>query len=120
MSYTSIITEVGNLFGPHGRTICAAVMALLSTALIIVLLFIALAILRELPKAIRETKARQKQWHPDPEAERREVAKLTSIRRREERRIVEHQLAHDRRQAILEAQARRDSRRLARVAEVQE
>jgi len=105
MSYTNIITEVGNLFASHGRTIFAAAMAVLITALIVVALITALAILRETPKAIRETKARQKEWHPDPEAERL---------------YVEYHFTHDRRQAIIEAQARRDSRRLARVAEAQE
>lgn len=71
-------------------------------------------------RAYRETQARQRRWHPDPEAERAQIAELRRMRARGERAQVEHRINHDRRQGAKEAKARAEyARSMARKIEVQ-
>jgi len=108
MNYTSIITEAGKFLETCGQNIVWTITAALAAAVVVILLCTAVAILEELPRAIRETRERQREWHPDPEAEREEVAEIQRRKARAEWYRIHKRLDFERRQAIQEAAARRE------------
>lgn len=66
--------------------------AITGSATAAVLIPTAIALARELPRAIRETRARQRRLHPHPEEERAVVRELAARRREQESRTIEERL----------------------------
>ena len=69
----------------------------------------------EMVRAYRETRARQKVWHPDPKADRRRIAALRAARARQDQRTVNKCIDSDRRQAMQEAADRAEKAAGARI-----
>jgi len=115
MNYTSIITEAGKFLETCSQNIVWTITAALAAAVVVILLCTAVAILEELPRAIRETRERQREWHPDPEADRRRIAALRAARARQDQRAVNKCIDSDRRQAMQEAADRAEKAAGARI-----
>lgn len=94
---------------PGARQAIAAALAVAGTLVIMWALYLVRLILR----AYRETQKRQRSWHPDPEAERREVAELRRVRAHEARAQVENNVMRGRRDALQAREARQDAARNA-------